>query len=67
MNPETASINPELKQQLVEIIETFAGQPLEIKRMLKRHKARYVVVQRGIKLNYIIRGQGIPNKLIVTI
>lgn len=41
------------------IVNTFAGSPVELTRQLKVLGMRYVKVERGASVKYIIRGAGI--------
>lgn len=51
----------ELEANANEIINTYAGSPLEIKRHLKRFKLRYVKVRKGGNVRYIVRSTVLRN------
>jgi hypothetical protein len=48
-----------LDQQAREAVKLYAGAPLELTRQLKRLGIRYVKVQRGASVRYILRGKDI--------
>ena len=48
-----------LDQQAREAVRQYAGAPIELARQLNRLGIRYVKVQRGASVRYILRGEHI--------
>jgi len=57
----------QMENSIDRIINDNAGQPTEIKRLLKKHNATFTKIQRGINIRYIVRGKFITDKIEIKI
>lgn len=54
------------EQELTNIVNELAGSD-NLRKAMARQKVNYTKVVRGAKTQYILRGHGITNKIIVTL